>query len=58
MKTQKHPTKKWEVSLIELTNGKEKKYKVTRKLPEMNVAETKIFLSEKEAEKQYQEWLK
>lgn len=34
-----------------------KKYKVTRRLPELSVAETKIFRSKKEAIKQLNEWL-
>ena len=48
----KHFTKKWEVSLIELENH-EIKYKVTRRIPELSIAETKIFKSKKEAKKQF-----
>jgi len=33
-------------------------YKVTRRIPEMEVAETKMFKSEEEATKQWSEWLK
>lgn len=48
--------KKWEVSLIELKeNGK--RYKVTRRIPNMHVSETKMFKSKKEALKQLEEWL-
>lgn len=39
----KHQTKKWEISIIEIVDKEEKKYKVTRRLPEMSVAEIKIF---------------
>ncbi len=53
----KHPTKKWEVSIIEIENHIGKKYKVTRRLPEMSVAETKILDSKNDALKQVEEWL-
>jgi hypothetical protein len=48
--------KKWEVSIMELTNGI-KKYKVTRRIPEMKVAETKMFDSKDKAKKQFEIWL-
>jgi hypothetical protein len=54
----KHFTKKWEVSITEIQNHKGKKYKVTRRLPELKVAETKIFKSKEEAKEQFEEWLK
>ncbi len=54
----KHLAKKWEISIIELENNVSKKYKVTRRLPELSVAETKIFSSKEEAKKQFDEWLK
>jgi hypothetical protein len=57
-KTKKNPTKKWEISFIELKNNKGKKYKVTRRIPEMSIAETKIFRSKKMAKKKFDEWLK
>jgi len=57
-KIKKHPTKKWEVSIIEFENHKGKKFKVTRRLPEMLVAETKIFKVKKKAKKQFDDWLK
>jgi len=56
-KTEKHLTKKWEISIIELENNTEKKYKVTRRLPDLSVAETKVFNSKEEAKKQFDEWL-
>jgi len=54
---EKHLTKKWEVSIIELENSEGKKYKVTKRLPDLLVAETKIFKSKEEAKKQFNEWL-
>lgn len=54
----KHTIKKWEVSIIEFENRHGKKYKVTRRLPELSVAETKMFKGKKEAKRQFDEWLK
>ena len=46
---------KWEVSIIELKeNGK--KYKVTRRMPDMHIAETKVFDSKEDAIAQFEEW--
>ena len=56
-KTKKHPFNKWEISIIELEDSDGKKYKVTRRLPELSVAETKMFSSKEEAKKQFNEWL-
>ncbi len=53
----KHIIKKWEVSIIEFQDDEGNKFKVTRRLPEMSVAETKIFKSKKEAKEQFDEWL-
>jgi len=53
----KHPIKKWEISIIEVEDHIEKRYKVTRRLPEFSVAETKVFKSKEEAKKQFDEWL-
>ena len=47
----------WEVSIIELENNIGKKYKVTRKIPELSVSETKIFRSKQKAKEQLEEWL-
>ena len=55
--TRKHIQKKWEVSIIEFFENENKKYKVTRRLPELSVAETKIFEKLEEAKKQFDEWL-
>lgn len=56
-KTKEHQIKKWEISLMEFSNHIGKKYKVTRRIPELSVAETKIFNSKWEAKKQFDEWL-
>lgn len=53
-----HFTKKWEVSIMEFENSVGKKFKLTRRLPSMAVAETKVFRSKEEAKKQFDEWLK
>lgn len=53
---QRHETKKWEVSIVELDNS-HKRYKVTRRIPELNVSETKMFDSKEEAKRQFEEWL-
>jgi len=34
------------------------KFKVTRRLPEMSVAETKVFTNKKKAKMLFNEWLK
>ena len=57
MMEQKHPFKKWEVSISEFETGKGSQWKVTRRLPGMAVAETKVFSSKEEAMRQYEEWL-
>ncbi len=54
----KHLFKKWEVSISEYETSRGKsQWKVTRRLPEMTVAETKVFNSKEEAIRQYEEWL-
>lgn len=57
MEIRKHPITKCEVSFIELIDEEGKKFKVTKRVPELNVAETKIFNSKEEAKKQFEEWL-
>jgi hypothetical protein len=49
--------KTWEVSIIEVKSSKRKWYKVTRRLPDLRVSETKIFSSKEKARKQFQEWI-
>jgi len=47
---------KWEVSFLVLKdNGS--RYKVTRRIPELDVSETKLFKTRKKAEEQFKEWL-
>jgi len=48
---------KWEVSISEISGNKIKKYKVTRRMPSLGVAETKMFDSKEKALKQFHEWL-
>ena len=55
-KAKKHITKRWIVSIMELKdNGK--KFKVTRRIPELSVSETKLFRTKKKAKKQFDDWL-
>jgi hypothetical protein len=49
---------KWEVTIAEFEDVDGKKYKVTRRLPELFVAETKIFRLKEAAKKQFDEWLR
>ena len=55
---EKHITKKWEVSIAEFQDNEGTKFKVTRRLPEQSVAETKVFTSKEESKKLFDEWLK
>ena len=48
---------KWEVSIMELKRNGKKRYKVTRRMHGLSVAETKVFSSKKSAIKQLNEWL-
>ncbi len=57
-KIKRHIAKKWEVSIVELRTNGGKKFKVTRRIPELSVAETKLFRTKREAKKQFDEWLK
>ena len=41
----------------QLENGIGKKYKVTRRIPELMVSETKIYRLKKDATQQFDEWL-
>ena len=47
----------WEVSIIELKKNGKKRYKVTRRMPLLSVAETRIFRTKKKALEQLQNWL-
>ena len=53
----KHSIKKWEISVIEIESLNGKKYKVTRSLPELLIAETKNFKSKEKARQKFNEWL-
>jgi hypothetical protein len=55
--TKKHLNKKWEVSIIELQTETGIKFKVTRRLPDLSVSETKIFSDKKKALRLFEEWL-
>ena len=57
-KIKKHPVKKWEVSIMEYHDENVIKFKVTRRIPELSVAETKTFTSKEKAKRQFEEWLK
>ena len=57
-KIKKHIYKKWEVSIVDLKNNGDKKFKVTRRIPKLSVSETKIFKTKEGAKKQFDEWLK
>ena len=48
---------KWEVTIMELKKNGKIKYKVTRRMPSMPVAETKVFDLKEDALKQVEEWL-
>ncbi len=46
----------WEISFKELEDSKGKKYKITRRLADYSIAETKVFRSKKKALKKLAEW--
>lgn len=58
VKSKKNTITLWEVSILQFKDDFGIKYKVTRRLPEMLVAETIIFNSKKEARELFDEWLK
>lgn len=47
----------WEISLLKFRDNNITKYKVTRRLPELSVAETKIFEDLEEAKNQFESWI-
>jgi hypothetical protein len=57
MPTRKHLFKKWEVSLLAFRENGRKRFKVTRRLPDLSVSETRIFTDKKKAEQLFDEWL-
>ncbi len=54
---EKHKITNWEVSIMEINTDEGTIFKVTRRLPEMLVAETRVFKSKEEAKKLFDEWL-
>ena len=56
-KSKEDPIKKLEVTIIWNENDIGKKYKVTRRIPEMSVSETRVFRSKEESKKQFDGWL-
>jgi hypothetical protein len=54
----KHPIKCIEVSIKRFEEDGITKYKVTKRVPQMSVAETKIFNTKEEATRQSDEWLR
>ncbi|MBI2140765.1 hypothetical protein HYU14_07625 [Candidatus Woesearchaeota archaeon] len=55
--SKKSQTTKWEVSIIELMEGKNLCFKVTKIIPGLKVAETRVFGTKGEALRQFNEWL-
>lgn len=53
----KKKSKRWEISIIKLKDDSNNRFKITRRMPEMKIAETKIFKSKKKAKEQFNEWL-
>lgn len=52
-----HPTKKWTVSILALISEDGAAFKVTRRLHELHVSETRMFDNKEEAKMQFIEWL-
>ena len=55
---EKHPYLQWEVSIMEIKEKGIALFKVTRRLAEMAVAETKVFHTKEDAKQQFEEWLR
>jgi len=49
---------KWEISITELKQDNKTIYKVTRRLPNLSIAETKVFLTKEKALEQLKLWSK
>ncbi len=43
---------------MEIENDVGRKFKVTKRIPELSISETKIFRSKKKAKEKFNEWLK
>lgn len=50
-------SEKWVVSLMKLEDEEGVKYKVTRRIPDLSISETKIFKTKQEALEKFNEWL-
>lgn len=50
--------KKWEVSILELEEYREKRFKVIKKIPAELMFESKTFETREEARKQFEDWIK
>ncbi len=46
-----------EVTMTHMKSENESFYKVTKRIPELSVSETKVFKTKKEALRQFNEWL-
>ena len=47
---------KWIVTIVAYKKNDAKRWKVTRRIPELSIAETRIFESEKDAISQFEMW--
>ncbi|HLC96838.1 MAG TPA: hypothetical protein VJH97_05960 [Candidatus Nanoarchaeia archaeon] len=52
-----HPVTRSEISIIEIKGKDGIRFKVTRRIPDLSVSETRIFTSKEEAKRQFNEWL-
>ncbi|MBI2102697.1 hypothetical protein HYT55_02565 [Candidatus Woesearchaeota archaeon] len=50
--------KKREVTILEFQSEAGVRFKVTRRVPELHIAETMIFSSKEEAKQQFEKWLR
>jgi hypothetical protein len=54
----KHHAKRWQVTVHEFLDEQGKRViKVTRRIPELHVSETRFFRSKKKAQQKIKEWL-
>ncbi len=54
---EKSPINKWEISIMAMETEEGKKDKVTRRFPELNIAETKILENKEKAIELFNQWL-
>lgn len=48
----------WDITMAAFTDGRGTLYKVTRRLPELSVAQTRVFRSRAAATRQFRRWLR